>query len=814
MCGTVKRALLLSLLTLGLTACPALPPPQPHVTSVDPRPGEAGVPRNTLIRAELSLPSGGLNVTTLDETSVSLTTQGGTPVEATLNFDEDSDTLILDPAQDLESNTGYEFSVTEDLEDEAGNAFQPFTSTFTTSDTGQPQPGVDGLQPDPTQLVFTAGGETSTDTRTLRLFNGGNEAVEVTSLEITGEDAARFSLGEAQTPFTLAPNETTSLTLEFDPSGTGPQLATLVVSSDDEENPQLNVHLGGLGVAGQGGNLEPSLQWIFDTFGFPINAGDDDPSSTPLVDEATNALVGEEVAAQRFRKAGPGPVTLEVLAAFGVENDPVLEFGWYAAGDPSSREQLFEVQQTPTLNAQRLAPEVDGNLSFDPATSTFGFYSFWPSNQFFGQRYVYTEDRLNTFTDAIPHQVRAYPFKNADGEVEPNAYILATEEFSRGFDYNDVVVVVRNVVPVASGDDVLLARNPLGLPYPGRLVLHRIQDTSGRLPPCDPATDPNCSCPPPTDPPEDLPPACDPDWQQWENLVFRDTGTVEVENTSSEPVQVSLSFSAPNDFVLPNGETTLNLQPGESYDLEVQFVRKGPNKGVSNGTLNLRVGDEVAEFELAGVYMRKPEGGREVFLAPLMNEAFGYTTDFGANASGGISGSDVDTPLRGDEVRSAYWERADSGEPVTVTQLAAFHGCCRVGDTFEFLYRGSGSAFGSFTHRPAYGQTIFPPGSGGSEVAGTTVRPNRPFEMRSNGYSSDPSKGRGVGNLGLRFWPLKDRSGQTVPNTYIAAQDNVFRGCGEPIQEPPEGEEPEPGTEANCDYNDNVYLITNIEPAD
>jgi hypothetical protein len=47
--------------------------------------------------------------------------------------------------------------------------------------------------------------------------------------------------------------------------------------------------------------------------------------------------------------------------------------------------------------------------------------------------------------------VRAYPLKERGGAVVENAYVLATDESNRLNDYNDAVVVVRNVRPVAAG---------------------------------------------------------------------------------------------------------------------------------------------------------------------------------------------------------------------------------------------------------------------------------------------------------------------------------------------------------------------------
>ncbi len=48
----------------------------------------------------------------------------------------------------------------------------------------------------------------------------------------------------------------------------------------------------------------------------------------------------------------------------------------------------------------------------------------------------------------------------------------------------------------------------------------------------------------------------------------------------------------------------------------------------------------------------------------------------------------------------------------------------------------------------------------------------------------------------FRFYPLKDENGDLVPNTYIMANDYTANQF------------------VNWDYNDNVYIVTNIKPAD
>lgn len=793
----MRRTLLIAGLAAVLGACNIFPSGDvPEVVSVNPRDGEQNVGINRNVRASLRLPdaAGQINLTTLTESSVSLTSDAGATVAAVRSMSDDGATLLLDPVEDLEPLTRYTFNVTADVQTENGTALRPFTSSFTTGSGVGPEPdperNLTTLRP---QVLFTAGGATTSDTRTLTLLNAGSETITVSSLTISGPDEAQFSLADSG-GFSLGAGEQRDLELTFSPRGVGPQLATLTIESDDPLSNTLEVPLGGLGVSGQGGNKEPSLQWIFDTYRFGIDSGDDDPSTFSLVDSPTNSLLGDEVSAQRFEKANSSaPVTAEVIAAFGVENDPVVEFGYYPAGTPASRQKLFDVQQTPTLNAQRLAPEVDavtppgpdGLITFDPGEGAFGVYSYWPTNRFFEERSVYSEHRLNTFPDAIPHQVRAYPLKDESGAVVENAYVLATEEFTQGFDYNDVVVVLRNVIPAEGAEvDDLQVSNALGLPFSDRLVLQQIQNTSGSL--CEP----------------EINPGCDPDAQPWADIAFRNTGVVELTNLGDSPLQLSLSVADPNLFVFPNGETTLSLPAGGSYDLTVQFAPvELATKGVYESVLNAQVGSATTSIELAGIFMRRPEGGREVYLGGLVNEAFGYTTDLGTNSQGGLSSSDPDSPLAGEEVRSAYWQAAVPNRPVVATQIAAFHSCCVTGDLFELYAQGAPSPFASMRHDPTYSQSIYPPLAGADGLTRVSATASGPFDVRVARYSSDPSIGRGNGNLGVRFWPLRDRSGQLVPNTYIVAQDFVENGCGT-------------SEVANCDYNDNMYVVSNITPAD
>lgn len=434
------------LLVVGLAGCgngsdPA-PADAPSVAIVTPADGASGVAVDTVITATLSLPNGTIDAATLTESAVTLTDEASgeaVPTERTVA----GTALTVQPVRPLAADTTYLFAVTSALQDTTGAAAIPFESSFTTADGGV---ATGRLRVTPAGgLIFSAPSGEADAPKAFTLTNTGAAAVTISGLTLS--DTSAFELTDQPgLPLTLAAGDTATVEVGFNAGDLGPQNAALTVTSDTTP---VTIELGGLSFAGTGGNNEPSLQWILDTFSLPVDVGDPNPSTTPIEGAPADGLVGEEVAAQTFQKAGTGPVTLEVLAAFAVENDPVVEFGWYAAGDAASTQRVFDVPRTssgtPPNNAQRLSSLVTGTGSFDPGSGAFGLYSFWPSNQFFDARTTYTEDALNTFPRALPHHVRTYPYRNADGSIESNAYIVATNEFHLGDDFNDVVVVVRNV---------------------------------------------------------------------------------------------------------------------------------------------------------------------------------------------------------------------------------------------------------------------------------------------------------------------------------------------------------------------------------
>jgi hypothetical protein len=153
----------------------------------------------------------------------------------------------------------------------------------------------------------------------------------------------------------------------------------------------------------------------------------------------------EEVNAQRFVKAGPGPVKHEALASWGLEK--VCHGGWYRPGDgPVKKEPLWAVNQkkdNPSL-------EPGSKVEFDPGASEFGLFV---NTEGFPDEIVTTEDAKLRYVPRFPagdkHKAHVYLAKK-NGKVVPNTYLIGWEYRSNN-DNQDIVTLVSNVRAVPGG---------------------------------------------------------------------------------------------------------------------------------------------------------------------------------------------------------------------------------------------------------------------------------------------------------------------------------------------------------------------------
>ena len=620
--------------------------------------------------------------------------------------------------------------------------------------------GTPAMTTSPSRLIYNdVQGGAASAAKSVTIHNDGNAPLSVSGLAIGGTHASQFQLQSAPAlPATVAAGGTLAVQVVFNPTSTGPKEATLTVSGDDTANAQDTIELRGLGTLGLGGANEPSLQWILDTYDIPVNAGDPDPSTSAL---PTDAIIGEEVALQQLAKAGTGSVTIEPLAVFGPQSagGEVTDLGWYPVAT-GARTELFSVANAAY---QSLDPATTGSLSFDPGSSTFGMSTIWP---FFSGRQVFTEDVRNTFTGALPHQVRAYPLKTSAGSVVANSYVIAFEESTSGHDFQDLVFIVHNVRPASSSSAGRIEVANLDLvPYADRMAFSRIGSLAS----------------PPSN-------------------GVHDRATLRISNTGGGPLTISaLTLSGPWTLLTPPA-LPATIPAGGSLNVTVRFVAETGT--THSGTLTIASNDPATPsqvVQLAGWWQSVSEGGKEPPLATIVSTVMSYKTTFAYSGQTLNRQGRVETA--GEEVLSAFWSRVDTTKPITVRQLAAFHTQGNTA-TIRWHARGSTTLNTIFTHAGIDGQSLLPRLNGSTTApAAGSFSPTGVFGFKIDTEWSDDVLNVQTADLDngcpgpcghhVRFWPARDRAGARIADAWIVAMD--YNGI-------------------NYDYNDNVYFVTNMKP--
>jgi hypothetical protein len=276
-----------------------------------------------------------------------------------------------------------------------------------------------------------------------------------------------------------------------------------------------------------------------------------------------------------------------------------------------------------------------------------------------------------------------------------------------------------------------------------------------------------------------------------------DTATLRLKNAGTGALTISgLPISGPWQLVSPP-TLPASIPAGGTLDLTLRFIATSGR--VSNGTLTIQSNDSTPTrtVELSGYWQSVSEGGKEPTLSEMVN-VFGYKTALTypgqpLNQQGFVRAT-------GDEVLSPYWGRADTTKPVTVRQLASYHSCFSTA-TFRWFAKGSTTRTNIFTSYGTDCQSVLPRRANLAGPAEGSFSPSGAFGVAVDGEQSDPTLNDPAADMSkgcpgpcghhVRFWTLRDRSGAVVPNAYLVAMD--YSGI-------------------NYDYNDNLYLITNVKP--
>ncbi|QOV89264.1 hypothetical protein IPV69_24150 [Humisphaera borealis] len=294
----------------------------------------------------------------------------------------------------------------------------------------------------------------------------------------------------------------------------------------------------------------------------------------------------------------------------------------------------------------------------------------------------------------------------------------------------------------------------------------------------------------------------------------KETGVLKLRNIGDEPLTFSnITFSGPFKVV---GSFPTSIAPGGSAEVTLQFTATStptytynqtsgitePRRGGAHiGSLTFKTNDPANPTfteGLAGWYQVYSERNNEPGLQTIVNLLLDYKTVIAPPKT--VLLEQADTPkYYGEEVVSAYWNRANPAKSVSVRQIAAYHG---QGNDVPIYWHSQGGANNLlFRHDGAASQTLLPNILGGTGAAAGSFSTNSTFGFRvDNSYSDDTrnKKPEYGGGHEIRFFPVRDHFGNVLANTYFLVQDYAV---------------PVNGSPPNFDFQDNLYIVTNITPA-
>lgn len=858
---------------------------RPQIRAVTPANASVNVPPTASVVADLRLIAGGVNTSTLSNTTVTLRKAvDGTPVAANVITSGGGDVINLSPKAPLAPETLYQFTVTSSVKDVAGNAFVSWRSVFTTGSANPPGTlAFDKLDSGASGKTFTSvtkGPDGKLYAATLDGY------IERYTIAADGTLTGRKEISTVRDNATAkglpgAPNRTI-LGLAFDPASTASNPIlwissnTMYAGESPPSQPDWSSKIAKL----SGPDLDTYTEVITN---LPRSVKDHEtnslafgPDGALYVSQGSNGAMGATDAAWGNRPehllnaailrldpaklpeslplnvqtespgtydpfAAAAPLT---LYATGVRN--AYDLVWHSNGHlyaPTNGSAAGgNAPETPSPLPSACGNRIDKatrGAYTDPSvpaitnnSQTETDYVFdVKQGRYYGHpnpaRCEWALDGANPTAGADPFEMTAYPVgtqpdrnldlsdtydaglhASADGAIEYRSNTfggalkgkLLVVRYSDGQDIETFDVAPTGQLsnrttgitgftgfqqPLDLTEDtatgnlyvtemgtskiillkphaasgVLSVQNLDGVPYNDRLVFSRI------------ATPANSA------------------------QKVHDIAKVRLANPSSAPLKVTgLPINGP--WTLDSPPTLpATIQPGGTLDLTVRFTANGTR--INNGTLTIQTDSASTPstvVQLAGLWQSQSENGQEPTVRDIAG-AMGYKTNIPANLD-----QNGHVTAVGDEVISPYWTRAETTKPVTVTQLNAYHSYPNAATVYWYA-RGATSRTTIATMSGAWAQSVLPATSNGGLVT-RSFTPTGTFGLAVDGEYSDPAKNdqtrdikngcRGPCGHHVRFFPVKDRQGITVANTYYMIMD--YSGI-------------------NYDYNDNGYLITNITHA-
>lgn len=269
---------------------------------------------------------------------------------------------------------------------------------------------------------------------------------------------------------------------------------------------------------------------------------------------------------------------------------------------------------------------------------------------------------------------------------------------------------------------------------------------------------------------------------------------VVIKNAGDAPLVVRLAVVGAhrNAFAVSLPQLPLILEPGGSESIKVRFAPGRRQVGPLRAALRIVSNDPDERRRVVGLYglsARGEQGSGEPSLQAIVR-TLGYTVNIGRR---GLILGTRPAPI-GNEVRAPLFQKAGPG-PVTMTPVARYS----PDDPLKYgVYTGTGKPVRETVGTIARGfeQTLYPATESGSR---TDFEPDGSpfgFFVGSTSYASHKTYTQDALNTGpvahaVRVYPLKNRRGQRLPNSYLLAFEPASNG----------------------DYQDYVFVVENVKPS-
>eukprot|EP00898_Chlorokybus_atmophyticus_P004785 jgi/Chlat1/5307/Chrsp35S08981 len=267
----------------------------------------------------------------------------------------------------------------------------------------------------------------------------------------------------------------------------------------------------------------------------------------------------------------------------------------------------------------------------------------------------------------------------------------------------------------------------------------------------------------------------------------------------------------------------ITLQPGKSLSIKVHYTASyfqadrgtpNPRVGLDFGAIRVTVkGAPTNVIGLGGVWQLQAEkagyDGKFDYSEPtvfMITAAAGFKTVIGYKGQplsdlGGPSNGYSGAVYSGEEVRNEYWQPADKSKPVTVMKMAEFrHGTDELAPLNYFYKSNIYWWYKLWDTTRLTDSATFCPHLPDNKPAVAQFKPTEAFTWNlaytSGDHTLNPQDFRCTtpGNCGhnIRCWPLRNYRGALISNAYECMMDYLV---------------------GNYDFNDHMFLVTNVKPA-